>query len=132
MIPNIGETITTEKAIELCQLFGFDYLVERINGSPLDAFHDWPFDGASMIPDELFARIFKIPSLTEVALRHDLKYAYGEPGNRQEKARADEEFKQELLDDGTSPVLAQLMYQAVVTFGDGPIATHFSWGFARN
>ncbi len=130
MIPNIGETISADRALDLCQSFGLEYLVERIESSP-DAFKDWVFDGASMIPDALFAQVFDIPSLTEIALRHDLKYAYGEPDNQQEKARADEAFKQELLDDGASPALAQLMFQAVDTFGDGPIATDFSWGFAR-
>ncbi|CAG0943272.1 hypothetical protein BROC_02214 [Candidatus Brocadiaceae bacterium] len=130
MIPKIGETITTNKALDLCRSFGIDYLIERIEINP-EAFKDWVFDGASMIPDALFAQVFDIPSLTEIGLRHDLKYGYGELGNHQEKARVDEEFKQELLGDGASPTLAQLMYQAVDTFGGGPIATDFSWGFAR-
>ena len=130
MIPNIGETITTDRALDLCRSFGLDYLVERIEYAP-DVFKDWVFDGASMIPDELFSQVFDIPSLTEISLRHDLKYAYGEPGDLQEKARADEAFKQDLLNDGAAPAVAQLMFQAVETFGDGPIATDFSWGFAR-
>ncbi len=130
MIPKIGETITADEALDLCRSFELDYLVERIEIDP-DAFKDWVFDGASMIPDTLFAQIFDIPSLTEIALRHDLKYAYGEPGNHREKARADEAFKQELLIDGAAPAVEQLMFQAVDVFGDGPIATDFSWGFAR-
>lgn len=130
MIPNIGDKITCELARELCGQFDIQYLVRRIENDP-DVFEDWIFDGASMIPDELFARIFDIPSLTEIALRHDLKYAYGDPDNSAEKAEADRVFKQELLNDGASPILAQLMYRAVDAFGDGPIATDFTWGFAR-
>lgn len=130
MIPKIGDKITTSKALELCKFYGLEYLVKRIQDDE-DAFKDWVFDGASMIPDELFSRVFGIPGLTEMALRHDLKYAYGVPGNTEEKEKADNEFKEELLKDGTSPMIAQLMFKAVDIFGDGAVRTNFSWGFAR-
>lgn len=130
MIPKIGDVITNEKAIGLCRTYGFEVLANRIEDNPT-AFKNWVFDGASMIPDELFRQIFGIPNLIEIALRHDLKYAYGEPHNKGEKAQADTEFQAELLKDGASPAIAKLMYEAVVAFGDGPIETSFTWGFAR-
>lgn len=45
--------------------------------------------------------------------------------------KADKEFKGELLNDGASPEIAELMFKAVDIFGDGLVKTSFSWGFAR-
>ncbi len=129
-LPKIDEVIDTRRARDLCVFFGFQYLVERLDDSAGDAFKPWRFDGASMIPDELFAKIAHIPSLVTIALKHDLKYAYGEPGNKKEKEKADQDFKAELLADGAASVTATLMYQAVTTFGNTPGAS-FAWGFAR-
>lgn len=129
-LPRVGEFIDTERARELCAFFGLHYLVERIDKSTHDAFKTWKFDGASMVPDDLFARIAQIPSLVVIALKHDLKYAYGEPGNQREKERADREFKADLLADGAASVTAEVMYQAVRAFGNMPRAS-FAWGFAR-
>ncbi|WP_027147601.1 hypothetical protein [Methylobacter tundripaludum] len=84
-----------------------------------------------MIPDGLFSKVVGIPNLTEIALKHDLKYAYGAPGNKEEKLQADKEFELELLKDGASPEIAELMFKAVDIFGDGLMKTSFSWGFAR-
>ena len=129
-LPRIGETITTERARELCAHFGCTYLLERIDSAP-DTFKDWEFDGASMIPDALVSKLAGIPNLTEIALKHDLKYGYGEPGNQKEREKADQEFKADLLADGADRIVAEVMYQAVRTFGNPPISTSFSWGFAR-
>jgi len=78
-----------------------------------------------------FSKVVGIPNLTEIALKHDLKYAYGAPGNKEEKLQADKEFELELLKDGASPEIAELMFKAVDIFGDGLMKTSFSWGFAR-
>jgi hypothetical protein len=129
-LPRIGEIVTTARAKALCAHFGYDVLVGRIEAAP-QAFKDWKFDGASMIPDGLVAKLASIPNLTPIALRHDLKYAYGEPDNKPERLRADQEFKAELVDDGAADEVAEIMYQAVRLFGDPPIKTSFSWGFAR-
>jgi hypothetical protein len=126
----IGNKITTTMALELCKHYGFGHLVSRIE-EDRGAFKEWTFDGASMIPDALFSEIFHIPSLTEIALKHDLKYAYGEIGNKEEKSKADKTFKEELINDGSWPKIAHLMFMAVDIFGDGPVKTRFSWGFAR-
>jgi hypothetical protein len=133
LIPAIGDTITTARARALCQDFGpkFKYIVDRIDTAQPDEFKDWIFDGASLLPDDLVAQFFHIPHLTEISLKHDLKYAYGEPGNDAERLRADEDFKQDLLDDGTNRPVADAMFKSVRLGGSGRIKTSFSWGFAR-
>lgn len=130
MIPKIGENITTQRAIGLCKHYGFEHLARRIEENH-EAFKDWVFDGASVIPDGLFSKVAGIPNLTEIALKHDLKYAYGALGNKEEKSNADKVFKEELLNDGASQEIAELMFKAVDIFGDGLLKTSFSWGFAR-
>jgi len=82
----IGNEITAEIALKLCKHYGFGQLVTRITENQ-EAFKNWVFDGASMIPDDIFSRVFEIPSLTEISLRHDLKYAYGDPDNEEEKTK---------------------------------------------
>ena len=131
-LPAIGETITTARARALCLERGamFDYIVKRIDDHPGD-FKDWIFDGASLLPDNLVAKLFHIPHLIEIALKHDLKYAYGELGNKDERFRADQEFKQDLLADGTHPWVAEVMFKMVRLGGSEKLKTSFSWGFAR-
>ena len=128
--PAVNETISTEYAIKLCQHYGFDYLVERLNERPFD-YKDWVFDGVSMFPDELFSKFLNIPDIIEIALKHDLKYAYGEPGNRAEKLRADLEFEIDLLNDGASPEIARIMFAAVDIGGSEILNTSYSWAFAQ-
>lgn len=84
-----------------------------------------------MLPDDLVAQYFHIPHLIEIALKHDLKYAYGEPGNNTERLQADQDFKQDLLADETNPLVAEAMFRSVRLGGSGLIKTSFSWGFAR-
>jgi hypothetical protein len=45
-LPEIGDIITTPKALKLCTHFGLDYLIDRINTNP-DNYKDWSFDGCS-------------------------------------------------------------------------------------
>ncbi|MGB4118075.1 MAG: hypothetical protein WBK51_16155 [Polaromonas sp.] len=130
MIPSIGNVISVALALEICRNYEFTYLVERLSNNQ-DAFKEWTFDGASILPDEIFAKIFSVPNLIEIALRHDLKYAYGEPDNKSERLLADEQFRRDLLNDGCISGVAQAMYLAVRAFGNFPIKTDFSWGFAR-
>jgi hypothetical protein len=128
-LPEIDEKITTDRAIELCEHFGYIYLVERIKANQ-DRFKDWVFDGASMIPDKIFSQTFHIPNLIEIALKHDLKYAYGERGNKAEKLRADLEFALDLLNDGASSAITRLMFAAVDVGGNELFKTSYSWGYA--
>jgi len=46
--------------------------------------------------------------------------------------QADKEFELELLIDGASPDIAELMFKAVDIFGDGLMKTSFSWGLPEN
>ncbi len=129
-LPDIGDTITTPRAIKLCEHYGFIPLTKRLKANP-HHYKDWLFDGASLLPDTLFSKVFHIPHLIEIALRHDLKYAYGELGNTTERQQADLIFKQELLADGAHPLLAWLMYRAVRIAGGQWLHSSFSWGFAQ-
>jgi hypothetical protein len=130
--PAIGERITTARARVLCLELGaqFEYIVQRIDAAPGD-FKDWIFDGASLLPDELVAKLFHIPHLIDIALKHDLKYAYGELGNEAERLRADQAFKQDLLADGADAWVAEAMFKSVRLGGSEYVKTSFSWGFAR-
>ncbi|PLY02549.1 MAG: hypothetical protein C0623_03550 [Desulfuromonas sp.] len=129
-LPEIGETITTERAIELCRHYRFQYLVDRITAHP-ERYKSWRFDGVSMAPDGLFAWLFGIPNITEIALRHDLKYAYGEKGNTAERRAADLALKQEIKEDGGSAWIARVMFKAVNRFGKEKYQTSYSWAFAH-
>lgn len=129
-LPDIGDNINAQLAVKLCKYYSLDYLVDRITANP-NSYSVWEFDGASMISDGLFSAVFNIPNLTEIALQHDLKYAYGEAGNKVEKLRADLEFELAILNDGASVEMTKMMFAAVDLCGDGLIRTDFSWGFAK-
>jgi len=50
-LPEIGEIIATQRALELCRHFNLDYLVARIETDP-ELFAHWKFDGCSCLPDK--------------------------------------------------------------------------------
>ena len=132
-LPKIGETIDTNFAIELCQHYQFEEIVSRIKANPA-GFKVWKFDGASMLPDKLVAKLIGIDQETfsEVALKHDLKYAYGVSGDKAAKQLADKEFEQDLLDIKMHNVLAKGMFIGVDLFGGEAWGTPYSWGFAKS
>ena len=129
-LPQIGEVVTTERAIELCEHYGLNQLTERIEDNP-DFFKEWEFDGCSMTPTAVLSELIKVPSLTEICLRHDLGYAYGDPGNEEERVLVDKKFQIELLDGGASEFVAKAMFDAVRAGGKEKLCLPFSWGFAR-
>ena len=129
-LPKIGELVTTERALELCVYYGFNHLAGRIEDNP-DLYKEWKFDGCSMTPDEVLKEIIKVPSLTEICLRHDLGYAYGDPGNEKERIIVDKKFQNELLSAGASEFAAKAMFNAVRTGGKEELCLSFSWSFAR-
>jgi hypothetical protein len=129
-LPKIGEIVTTESGLELCEHYGLNYLADRIEDNP-DLFKEWEFDGCSMTPTEVLREIIKVPFLTEICLRHDLGYAYGEPGNEEERIIVDKKFQNELLDGGASEFVAKAMFDAVRVGGKEKLCLPFSWGFAR-
>ena len=84
-----------------------------------------------MTPTEVLSELIKVPSLTEICLRHDLGYAYGDPGNEEERLIVDKKFQNELLDGGASEFAAKAMYNAVRVGGKEKLCLSFSWSFAR-
>ena len=129
-LPKIGEIVTTERALQLCEQYSFTYLAERIEDNP-DQFKEWEFDGCSMTPTEVVSDLIKVPSLTEICLRHDLGYAYGDPGNEEERIIVDKKFQNELRDGGASEFVAKSMFNAVRVGGKEKLCLPFSWSFAR-
>ena len=129
-LPKIGEVVTTERALELCEHYGFSHLLQRIEDNP-DLFKEWKFDGCSMTPDAVLSELIKVPSLTEICLQHDLGYAYGDPGNQAERLTVDRKFQIDLLGGGASGFAAKAMFDAVRLGGKEELCLPFSWGFAR-
>jgi len=129
-LPKIGEIVTTERGLELCEHYGLNHLAKRIEDNP-DHFKAWKFDGCSMTPTDVVSELIKVPSLTEICLRHDLGYAYGDPGNEEERVLVDKKFQNELLDGGASEFVAKAMFDAVRAGGKEKLCLPFSWGFAR-
>ena len=129
-LPKIGDIVTTERGLELCEHYGLNYLADRIEDNP-DLFKEWEFDGCSMTPTEVLSELIKVPSLTEICLRHDLGYAYGEPGNEEERLIVDKRFQNELIDGGASKLAAKTMFDAVRVGGKEKLCLPFSWSFAR-
>ncbi len=111
------------------QHYGLDFLVERVEDKP-DGYTSWTFDGCSMLPDKMISALINVDNLTEICLRHDLRYAYGEPGNDEERLRADYILGLELLENGASAVVSKAFFDGVRP-GDGELWLSFSWGFAR-
>jgi hypothetical protein len=129
-LPEIDDPITTERALELCAYYSFDHLVERIEGNP-ELFKGWKFDGCSMTPDDVLSKLIKVPSLTEICLRHDLRYAFGDPGNEKERLEVDRIFQNELLSAGAGEFTATAMFEAVRAGGIEELCLSFTWSFAR-
>ncbi len=68
----------------------------------------------------------------EIALKRDLKYDYGAPGNKGEKLQANKEIEFEQLTVGAPQAVAELMFNVVDTFGEELFKTDFSWGLRDN
>ncbi len=128
-LPDIGDMITTEKAMQFCRHYGLGFLVNRIEDNP-DNYTSWKFDGCSMLPDKLISALINVETLTEICLRHDLRYAFGEPGNDEERLRTDLILALELLEGGASAVVSETFFDGV-RLGGGELGFSFSWGFAR-
>lgn len=133
-MPNIGDTLTQERAAELARHFGLDEVAERIEKNP-EKYKAFQFDGVSgPVPDRLYGvlnggDVERI--IHRCALPHDLAYAFGEAGDTQARLEADQRFKDDLLDAGVSARAAKMMYRAVRLFGGEAWKQDYSWGFAR-
>ncbi len=133
-LPKIGETITTELALELCEYFGLDGLMDRISKNP-NSYKEWVFDGISVLNDKFAASISCVDQnvLTfECALPHDLRYGYGESGNKKERKDADLKFKSDLLNKAKmNKFWAFIFYFTVRTGGAEVWGFSYSWAFAQ-
>ncbi len=133
-MPKIGDKISTGQALELCRHFGLSHLVERIESNP-NIFKPWIFDGCSMVPDELLG-LFTGCDWKDITFKcclpHDLKYAYGEPGNIKERKEADIFFHSDLIVKAKMDEwLANVFKIAVEIGGSEKFGLSFSWAFAR-
>ncbi len=133
-LPKIDDIITTKGALDLCQDFGLDYLVERIESDP-ESYENWKFDGCSGLPDEvmgLFTGCNWEKITYKCCLPHDLCYAYGERGNIIERKRVDLKFYSDLVTKaGMSEWCASAFHAAVRIGGAEEFGLSFSWGFAH-
>ncbi len=117
----------------MCRHFGLDYLVERIESNP-DGYNNWTFDGCSGLPDEiigLFTGCDWKDITFKCCLPHDLRYAYGDPGNAAERAETDDQFRHDLVNKaGMRESLTYAFFAAVRIGGAEEFGLSFSWGFA--
>lgn len=132
-LPEIGDIITLERALKLCDYFSLEYLVDRIKTNP-GGYKNWKFDGCSGIPDE-FMGFFTGCDWKDITykccLPHDLCYAYGKPGNSIERKSVDVRFYKDLVTKaGMSRWCASAFLFAVRMGGMEKIGLSFSWGFA--
>jgi len=134
VLPDIGDVITTEKALALCRHFGLDHLIRRIEGAP-EAYKEWKFDGCSCLPDEVMGLFTGCdwPDITyKCCLPHDLRYAYGELGNKDERKLADEVFYNDLLVKAKMEEWCASAFLVAVRLGGAEkFGLSFSWGFAH-
>lgn len=130
--PKTGETTTVARGIELCEHFGLFDISEKLRKNP-DRYRSFEFDGCSRIPDGLVARL---SSMSEYALTykcclpHDLKYAYGDPGDRKAFDVANHELKLDIVSNGGAYMIANMFYDFTDLFGWEDGDHSFSWGFA--
>ncbi|MDX9785469.1 MAG: hypothetical protein RBT11_01740 [Desulfobacterales bacterium] len=132
--PEIGEEITTERAIELCEHFELAYLVKRIRENAGN-YKSWKFDGCSILPDELMGLLTGCDwrdIAYKCCLPHDLKYAYGDPENGTERSLVDIQFRSDLMLKADMPHWCAYAFHSAVQVGGAEIfGLSFSWGFAR-
>lgn len=129
----VGDQITPAMGLELCRYFGFDYLIERLDGNP-DKYEPFIFDGVSGLHENVASFLTDVPEkkLTyHCALPHDILYWAGEEGNVEEKERADIDFKNRLIKHGCPEWKAKVAKFIVDTLGEECLGQKFSWGFGK-
>jgi len=130
----IGDMITTAKALKLCKQYNLDYLVKRIEANS-DSYKSWRFDGCSGLPDEIMGFFTECnwEDITyKCCLPHDLCYAYGELNNDIERQRVDLKFLSDLVTKaGMKQWCATAFLSAVRVGGEEHFGLSFSWGFAH-
>lgn len=133
-LPKIGEVITTERAIELCNHYKFHRISKIFTNYP-EKFKSWVFDGCSCVKDSWLG-ILTTKNWRDITykccLPHDLQYAYGQLDHKKLRKYVDIIFENDLRDKaGVSKFKARLFYYAVRIGGKSIFKSSFSWGFAR-
>jgi len=138
-LPQIGEVITVERGLLLCQYLGLDYLIERLQ-SRHELYRPFKFDGVSFIPDQ-YMGIFnngRGDLITRESLAHDLAFAYGtlareDPDKKTaEWEVANDRFEADIIKNaGVSPANSRLLRQFVEVGGREALHLPWSWGFAH-
>ncbi len=130
----IGDIITRTMGLQIANQLGFLHIVERIEAQP-EMYEDFIFDGCSCIPDELLGLFTgcKWQDITYLCcLPHDIGYAYGDLGNKNEKKSVDYLFFHNLIHLAKmKPWLASVFMNAVKFGGAEKLGLPFSWGFAN-
>ena len=133
-LPEIGDNVTTEQALKLCEHFKLDYLVKRIQENPAK-YKNWVFDGCSCLRDEKLGFITGCDwrDITfKCCLPHDLCYGYGENGNEIERERVDLKFYSDLVTKaGMAKWMASAFLAGVRIGGAEVFGQAFSWAFAH-
>ncbi len=132
-LPEIGDTINAEQARALCRHFGLDQLAARIDAAP-ERYKDWRFDGCSGLPDKVLG-LFTGCRWRDITYRcclpHDLRYGYGEPGNKAERKAADRQLYNDLVKKGgMTRWKAAAFFAGVRIGGVEQFGLSFSWAFA--
>lgn len=130
----IGSTINPAKGLQIANQLGFLHIVQRIEAQP-EMYEYFIFDGCSCIPDELMGLFTgcKWQDITYLCcLPHDIQYAFGDLGNKEERKSADYLFFHNLIHlAGMKPWLASVFMNAVKLGGSEKLGLPFSWGFAN-
>lgn len=133
-LPEIGDIIVTDQALELCNHFKLDFLVKRIQENP-DKYKNWEFDGCSCLRDEKLGFITGCDwkDITfKCCLPHDLCYAYGEQENEIERQRVDLKFYSDLVTKAGMEKWKASAFLAGVRIGGAEVfGQSFSWAFAH-
>ncbi len=133
-LPELGEIVNTERALELCRHFHLSYLIQRIEANP-ERYTSWEFDGCTGLPDQilgLFSGCDWRDITYECCLPHDLAYAYGQLGNEEEREQVDRKFHDDLVTKaGMKKWQAAAFLTAVRVGGVEDFGLSFSWGFAH-
>ena len=133
-LPEIGDIVTTEVALEFCKNFKLDYLVKRIEDNR-DGYKNWKFDGCSCVPDKIMGWLTGCnwKDITyKCCLPHDLGYAYGEKGNKIERKQVDQKLYSDLITKAGMRKYLAFVYLGIARIGGHQVlGFSFSWGFAH-
>lgn len=128
----IGDVISPATGLQIANQLGMQHIVERIESEP-ERYADFRFDGVSGAPDWMAALFFGVDEtdLTyKVAIPHDWRFAYGQPGNAKEESMANKEFCDNLVKVGVKEWKVRVALELVKTLGSEKLPFNFCWAFA--